>query len=82
LKQSGQLEQDAAVAFIVQRKDPDAEDSELVFKVAKNRYGRTGKTFFNWKGKFQRIEEKPNLMPTYNPANFTRKTSDTSNATF
>ena len=82
LKQSGQLEQDAAVAFIVQRKDPDAEDSELVFKVAKNRYGRTGKTFFNWRGKFQRIEEKPNLMPTYNPANFTRKTSDTSKATF
>lgn len=82
LKQSGQLEQDAAVAFIVQRKDPDAEDSELVFKVAKNRYGRTGKTFFNWKGKLQRIEEKPNLMPTYNPANFTRKTSDTSKTTF
>lgn len=82
LKQSGQLEQDAAVAFIIQRKDPDAEDSELVFKIAKNRYGRTGKTFFNWKGKFQRIEEKPNLLPTYNPANFTRKTSDTSTVAF
>jgi len=82
LKQSGQLEQDAAVAFIIQNKDPDAEESELVFKVAKNRYGRTGKTFFNWKGKTQRIEEKPNLMPSRNPANFTRKAADTSNATF
>jgi replicative DNA helicase len=58
LKQTGQLEQDAAVVFLVQIKDHAAPTSELVFKVAKNRYGRTGKVFMSWQGKFQKLEEK------------------------
>lgn len=82
LKQSGQLEQDAAIAFLVQRKDPDAEDSELIFKVAKNRYGKTGKVFFNWKGKLQRIEEKPDYYAPRNPADFMQKQTDPQHQVF
>jgi replicative DNA helicase len=73
LKQTGQIEEDAAVVMLLQIKDPDAEESQLVFKVAKNRYGRTGKTFLVWKGKRMRIEDtnrqyaKPQ-SPAYNPA--------------
>lgn len=60
LKHTGQLEQDAAVVMLIARKDLDSPNSELVFKIAKNRYGRTGKLFLNWKGEEQRIAEKPN----------------------
>jgi replicative DNA helicase len=59
LKHTGQLEQDAAVVMLIARKDLDSADSELVFKIAKNRYGRTGKVFLNWKGEEQKIVEKP-----------------------
>jgi replicative DNA helicase len=59
LKHTGQLEQDAAVVMLIARKDLDSPNSELVFKIAKNRYGRTGKLFLNWKGEEQRIAEKP-----------------------
>jgi replicative DNA helicase len=64
LKHTGQLEQDAAVVMLIARKDLDSPNSELVFKIAKNRYGRTGKLFLNWKGEEQRIAEKPNYYPT------------------
>lgn len=72
LKQSGQLEQDAAVVLLLDKKDPDAINTELIVKIAKNRFGRTGKVFFNWKGELQRIEEKPDYYarPT-NPADLT-----------
>lgn len=73
IKQTGQLEQDAAAAFLVQIKDPEADTSELVFKVAKNRYGKIGKAFFNWQGKLQRIEEKPDYYAPKNPADFMQK---------
>jgi replicative DNA helicase len=63
LKHTGQLEQDAAVVMLIARKDLDSPNSELVFKIAKNRYGRTGKLFLNWKGEEQRIAEKPNYYP-------------------
>lgn len=63
LKHTGQLEQDAAVVMLIARKDLDNPNSELVFKIAKNRYGRTGKLFMNWKGEEQRIAEKPNYYP-------------------
>ena len=46
--------------MLIARKDLDSPDSELVFKIAKNRYGRTGKVFMNWKGEEQKIVEKPN----------------------
>jgi len=58
LKQTGQLEQDAAVVFLVQIKNPEAEESELVFKIAKNRYGKTGKVFLKWKARFLRVEDQ------------------------
>ena len=63
LKHTGQLEQDAAVVMLIARKDLESPNSELVFKIAKNRYGRTGKLFLNWKGEEQRIAEKPNYYP-------------------
>jgi len=77
IKQSGQLEQDVAVAFLVQIKDPEADTSELVFKVAKNRYGKLGKVFFNWQGKYQRLEEKPDYYAPRNPADFMRSNAET-----
>jgi replicative DNA helicase len=64
LKHTGQLEQDAAVVMLIARKDLDSPNSELVFKIAKNRYGQTGKLFMNWKGEEQRIAEKPNYYST------------------
>jgi replicative DNA helicase len=60
LKHTGQLEQDAAVVMLIARKDLDSPDSELIFKIAKNRYGQTGKTLMGWKGEQQKIVELPN----------------------
>jgi replicative DNA helicase len=60
LKHTGQLEQDAAVVMLIARKDLDSPDSELIFKIAKNRYGQTGKTLMGWKGDQQKIVELPN----------------------
>jgi len=58
LKHTGQLEQDAAVVMLIARKDLDSPNSELSFKIAKNRYGKTGKVAMNWKGEEQKIAEK------------------------
>ena len=78
LKHTGQLEQDGAVVMLISRKDLDNPDSELSFKIAKNRYGKTGKTFFNWKGELQRIEEKPDYYaPRTNPADQLRTPAGT-----
>lgn len=77
LKQTGQLEQDAAVVLLLHKKDLESENAELIVKVAKNRFGRTGKTFMNWKGNLQRIEEKPDYYAPRNPANEIRITAGT-----
>lgn len=69
LKHTGQLEQDAAVVMLISRKDLDSAESEISFKIAKNRYGRTGKVFMNWLGEFQRVEEKKGY---YQPQTYTK----------
>lgn len=49
LKGSGQLEQDADLVFILQLKgSPEDKIREMVFKIAKNRQGKTGKIFYKY----------------------------------
>lgn len=58
LKGSGQIEQDADLVFILHRKqDPDQKEIELIFSVAKNRHGKTGKIFYRWQGDLMRLGE-------------------------
>ena len=58
LKGSGQLEQDGDLVFILHRKqDPDQKEIELIFSVAKNRHGKTGKIFYRWQGDLMRLGE-------------------------
>ena len=58
LKGSGQLEQDADLVFILQLKGlPEDKTRELVFKIAKNRQGKTGKIFYKYQSETLRLEE-------------------------
>ena len=72
LKGSGQVEQDADLVFLLERKgDPAEKEIELVFNVAKNRHGKTGKIFYRWQGDLMRLVEPRETgfrRPAFNPA--------------
>lgn len=72
LKGSGQLEQDADLVFLLDRKgDPSEKEIELSFNVAKNRHGKTGKIFYRWQGDLMRLLEPRETgfrRPDFNPA--------------
>jgi replicative DNA helicase len=72
LKGSGQLEQDADLVFLLDRKgDPSEPEVELSFNVAKNRHGKTGKIFYRWQGDLMRLVEPRETgfrRPAFNPA--------------
>jgi replicative DNA helicase len=72
LKGSGQLEQDADLVFLLDRKgDPSEPEVELSFNVAKNRHGKTGKIFYRWQGDLMRLVEPRETgfrRPGFNPA--------------
>jgi replicative DNA helicase len=60
LRESGAIEQDADVVFLL-RKEGDIEDPtanvELIIDVAKNRHGRTGEIKLRWDGGYSRAIE-------------------------
>jgi replicative DNA helicase len=63
LRDSGSIEQDADVVLMIKRKhrdgdDPDAQGSELLLIVAKNRHGQTGAAFFIAQDSISRIVEQ------------------------
>jgi replicative DNA helicase len=72
LKGSGQVEQDADLVFLLDRKgDPAEKEIELIFNVAKNRHGKTGKIFYRWQGDLMRLVEPRETgfrRPAFNPA--------------
>jgi replicative DNA helicase len=72
LKGSGQLEQDADLVFLLDRKgNPSDKEIELSFNVAKNRHGKTGKIFYRWQGDLMRLLEPRETgfrRPDFNPA--------------
>ena len=72
LKGSGQLEQDADLVFILQLKGlPEDKIRELVFKIAKNRQGKTGKIFYKYQSETLKLEEPKSFgfqKPDPNPA--------------
>lgn len=58
LRESGSIEQDADVVFLLQREyDPAAEEytRKLNVTVAKNRHGATGGDTLRWEGEFARV---------------------------
>lgn len=78
LKGSGQLEQDADLVFLLDRKgDPSEKEIELSFNVAKNRHGKTGKIFYRWQGDLMRLLEPRETgfrRPDFNPADSVART--------
>lgn len=80
LKGSGQLEQDADLVFILHSPAEGYERTELSFRIAKNRHGKTGKIFFGWQGDLLRITEpkqsffKANKNPADQAASYRKPT--------
>lgn len=65
LRDSGAIEQDADVVFLLRRpsrnaKDPESDDTRLaIIDVAKNRNGETGEVRVNFDGEFTRFADRP-----------------------
>ena len=57
LRESGQIEQDADIVFMVYRPHPDSDDRMLVSR--KNKEGRLGSIALNFDGQYQTFKRKP-----------------------
>ena len=69
LKSSGQLEQDADLVFLLDRKgDPNLGECDLILNVAKNRHGKTGLIRYRWQGDTLRLTDP--ATQTYIPDSF------------
>ncbi len=75
LRDSGAIEQDADVVFLLRRPsrnaaDPEAADTKLaIIDVAKNRNGETGEVRVNFEGEYTRFSDRP--IESSNDSNFT-----------
>lgn len=57
LRESGDLEQDADVAFLLWREDDEDKKGEVGVIVAKNRHGTTGDVSLAWQGHYQQMSD-------------------------
>lgn len=57
LRESGDLEQDADVAFLLWRDDDESKRGEVGVIVAKNRHGTTGEVSLAWQGHYQQMSD-------------------------